>query len=130
MSANLEMTRYSRLALVEPSDLDVEVELVDDVARRWAEPGDVGPQVAGDLARVVEETAEVERARCCRTARPATACKHRLDVLDLALQRSWPVQHRGLGWLQDAVEAADDGERQDDLAVLGLLVVAPEEVGH
>ncbi len=34
-----------------------------------------------------------------------------------------------LGRLQHAVQAADDGQRQDDLAVLGLLVVAAEQVG-
>ena len=36
----------------------------------------------------------------------------------------------GLRGFQDAVEAADDGEGEDDLAVLGLLVVTSEEVGH
>ncbi len=49
---------------VQPGDLDVEVELLDDLPSAGAEPGDVLPQVAGDLAGVVEEAAEVERARC------------------------------------------------------------------
>ena len=39
------------------------------------------------------------------------------------------VQHGLLGWLEDAVQAADHGQRQDHLAVLGLLVVAAEEIG-
>jgi hypothetical protein len=38
-------------------------------------------------------------------------------------------EHRRLGRLEHAVEAAQHGEGQDDLAVLGLLVVAAEEVG-
>ena len=35
----------------------------------------------------------------------------------------------GLGWLEDAVEAAEQDERQDDSAVLGLLVVAAQQIG-
>src|SRR5690606_31519192 len=37
-------------------------------------------------------------------------------------------QHLGLGRRQYAVQAAQHGERQDDLAVLGLLVIAAEQV--
>ena len=35
-----------------------------------------------------------------------------------------------LGGCKDTVEAAQHGEREDDAAILGLLVVATEEVGH
>jgi hypothetical protein len=35
----------------------------------------------------------------------------------------------GLGGLEDAVEAAEQDERQDDSAVLGLLVVAAQQIG-
>ena len=35
----------------------------------------------------------------------------------------------GFGGLEDAVEAAQHDERQDDAAVLGLLVVAAQQVG-
>ena len=38
------------------------------------------------------------------------------------------LQHGGLGWLEDAVEATQDCEREDDLAVLGLLVVAAQQL--
>ena len=38
-------------------------------------------------------------------------------------------EHGGLGGLQHAIETAEDGERQDDLAVFGLLVVAAQEIG-
>ncbi len=37
--------------------------------------------------------------------------------------------HGGFGGGEDAVEAAEDGEGEDDLAVFGLLEVAAEEVG-
>jgi hypothetical protein len=35
----------------------------------------------------------------------------------------------GLGGFEDAIQAAQDSERQDDLAVVGLFVVAAEQVG-
>ena len=40
------------------------------------------------------------------------------------------VEHGVLGRLEHAVEAADHRQRQDHLAVLGLLVVAAQQVGH
>ena len=40
-----------------------------------------------------------------------------------------PLEHGLLGRLEHAVEAADHRQRQDDLAVLGLLVVAAQQVG-
>jgi hypothetical protein len=39
------------------------------------------------------------------------------------------LEHLRLGLLQDAIQAPQDGERQDDLAVVGLLVVAAKQVG-
>lgn len=38
-------------------------------------------------------------------------------------------QHGGLGRLQHAIEPAEHGERQDHFAVVGLLVVPPEQIG-
>ena len=38
-------------------------------------------------------------------------------------------QHGRLGGLQHAIQAAQHGEGQDDLAVFGLLVVAAQQVG-
>ena len=40
-----------------------------------------------------------------------------------------PGQHRCLGRLEDAVQAPKDRQGEDHLAVLGLLVVAAEQVG-
>ena len=92
-------------------------------------PAMYAAQVPGDLAGVVEEAAEVER-RGVEELLPGHVLQHRVDVLDLALQRLGPLQDGGLRGLQHAVEAADNGQGEDDLAVLGLLVVTPEEVGH
>ena len=38
-------------------------------------------------------------------------------------------QHRRLGRLKHAIEPAQHREGQDDLAVVGLLVIAPQQVG-
>ena len=38
-------------------------------------------------------------------------------------------EHRGFGGLENAVEATQNGERQDHLTVLRLLVVAAQEIG-
>ena len=39
-------------------------------------------------------------------------------------------QDARLGALENAVEAAQDGEGKDDFAVLGLLVVTAQQVGN
>ena len=56
--------------------------------------------------------------------------QHRLDVGELtALQAGMLGEHRRLGGLEHAVEAAQHGERQDHAAVLGGLVRAAQQVG-
>ena len=60
---------------------------------------------------------------------PATChgLEHGADGLDgQALDAG---EHLGLGGLEDAVEAAEQDERQDYAAVLGLLVVAAQQIG-
>ena len=39
-------------------------------------------------------------------------------------------QHDVLGGLQYAIEATQDGERKNNLAVLGLLVIATQQIGN
>jgi hypothetical protein len=51
-----------------------------------------------------------------------------VDVLDLAGQLLVPLQHVGLRRLPYTVEPTENHERQDDLPVLRLLVVAAEQV--
>ena len=58
------------------------------------------------------------------------------DVFTLALDASVFLENRGLGRRKDTVEAAQDGERKDDLAVFVPLVGttqkiadAPDEAG-
>jgi len=40
------------------------------------------------------------------------------------------VEHRGLGGLQHALQAPQQGEGQDDAAVLGLLEIAAQQIRH
>jgi hypothetical protein len=50
---------------------------------------------------------------------------------------AWPAEGRHVGesltaattWLEDAIEAPEQDERQDDSAVLGPLVVAAQQIG-
>ena len=122
-------TRYSRLARSSRSIWVSKSNLLEDVAGRGGEAGDVGAQVVGD-GRPGRRAAR--RSRACEVLKncsPGGLLQDRVDVLDLALQLRGPVEHLRLGRLQHAVEAAQHRERQDHPAVLGLLVVAPQQVG-
>ena len=50
------------------------------------------------------------------------------DVFRLGLDGGMFLQHGGLGRREDAIEPAQDGERQDDLAVFVPLVGAAEQI--
>lgn len=108
-------------------DLGVEAELLDDVARTFGETGDVGAQVRRDLVGVVKQFGEGELAGVVELLAGHLA-EHWVDVVDAALHLLVAVEHSIFGGFEHAVEAADHRERHDDLAVFGLLVVAPEEV--
>ena len=76
---------------------------------------------------VADELRQVQYASCCKSlARPCAGETARDRVRPSACGQL--RQHPRLGRLQDAIEAAKDGERQDDFAVVGLLVVAPQQV--
>jgi hypothetical protein len=105
------------------------VELLDHVARTGREPGDVGTEVVGNVRRVVEQAGEVE-LRDVEELLPGDGLQHRVDVVDLPGQLDVPVEHGSLGGFQDAVQAAQHREGQDHPAVLGLLVVPPQQIGY
>ena len=115
-----------QLRPVEAADLGVEVELLDDVARLGVELGDPGAQVAGDLGRVGQDAVQGQRAGVvCLDARQTLED----DVARvLALDRLGSREHLWLGGLEDAIEAAQQDQRQDYLLVFGALVVAAEQV--
>ena len=117
------------VGLVELLDLGLEAEVLDDLARPRAEAGDVLLQVGRDVVGVVGELGEVEAAGVVEGLAGGVV-EDRLEVLHrAALEAFVSGQHLGLGGLKDAVEATQDGERQDHLAVLGRLVGAAQQVG-
>src|SRR5690606_2278505 len=80
-----------------------------------------------DVRRVVEQTAHVE-LRGVEELLARGSTEDRLDVVDLALDPAVGLQHLGLGRLQNAVQATQHDQRKADSAVLGLLVVATQQV--
>ena len=116
------------VGLVKLLDLGLEAEVLDDLAGTLAEAGDVVLQVGGDVGGVVGELGKVEAAGVVKRL-PGDVVEHRLDVGKLtALEALMPREHRGLGRLEHAVEAAEHSERQDHAAVLGGLVGAAQQV--
>ena len=69
-------------------------------------------------------------ARCCRSSAPAFLRRKGSGVHARLLLGSELSQNDFLGGLQDAIQAAQQGEGQDDFAVIRLLVVATQEVRH
>ncbi len=51
---DLGQNEIEELRPVQPPDLGVEVELLDDIPSLFVEGGDPGPEVAGDLGRICE----------------------------------------------------------------------------
>ena len=104
-----------------------ELEMLENLAGGGGEGLDVGFEVPGGVG--FAELPEIHR-RCVveevlRLAQQEFLLRlhgHRGDRRGLR-------QHRGLGGHQNALQAAQQGEGQDDAAVLGLLEVAAEQVG-
>ena len=117
-----------QLGLGEPVDLGVELEALEDVAHRGREGLHVGAQVLADVVLVAHELLQVERRRVVEEL-AGLPQQEGLGVQPGLLARGQLGEHGGLGGFEHAVEAAQDGERQDDLAVLGLLVVAAQQIG-
>jgi hypothetical protein len=53
----------------------------------------------------------------------------RLGIQSLLFSGGLFGQHRGLRWFQNAIQTPQHGERQDHLAIFGLLVVTAQKVG-
>ena len=114
--------------LGQPVDLRLEVELLEDVAHGRGKAVDVRAQVGGDVVLVAHQLLEVER-RTVVEALLGDAGQHHIGAELLLLERLGLLKHGRLGGLEHAVEAAQDGEREDHLAVVGLLEVASEKIG-
>ncbi len=117
------------VGLVEPLDLGLEAEVVDDVAGVGREAVDVAHEVGGDVRGVGQQALEVE-LRGVVEALAAGLEQHALpEGLGAVLEAVGGVEHGLPCGSEHLVEAAEHGEGQDDPAVLGLLVVAAKDVG-
>lgn len=116
-------------ALRQPVDLRVEFEALEDVAHFRREGLDVSAQVLGDVVLVADQGFQVERRGVVEVL-PRDAQQEGRRVEASLLAHFLFEQDTELGRFENTVEAAQDGEGEDDLAVLGLLVVAAQHVGN
>ena len=110
------------IVLFQPSDLRLEIELLEDVADLRRKALDVSREVGGDLVRLTFEFGEVELARIVER-RLGDAIQNRLGIGDFpAFEFGGLGKHLLLRWLQDTVETTQHGQRQNDSPVLCWLV--------
>lgn len=115
--------------LREALDLGGEIEPLENVPHRGRERLIVGEQVLADMVLIAHELAHIEGGRVVETL-PGLAQEERVGIEPRLRLVGELGEHGRLGGLQNAVEAPEDGEREDDLAVFGLFVVAAQEVRH
>ena len=115
--------------LFELGDGVVEVELLDDLAHVVGKGVDVVLQVGGEVLGVAAQGLEGVGGRVVeREAR--RLAELRGEVFELPLEPGVGGEDGRLGRLQHAVDAAKDGERQDDVGVLRPAERIPQQVGH
>ena len=119
----VEQARFCELV-----DLRVELEGLEDVPNRRGEALHVGSKVFADVVLVPHQLLQVERRRI-EEELLGLLDEEWLGVQPSLLSKRLLGEHGGLRAFENAVEPPEDGERQDDLAVLGLLVIAAEEIG-
>ena len=86
-------------------------------------------EVLGEAFGVGQEFGEVEFAGVVELLLGGSAKHFVYDGGVLAFEALLLFQNFGFGGFEDAVEAAEDGHREHDFAVLGRAVGATEEVG-
>jgi hypothetical protein len=111
--------------LLQPLDLRVEFEGVEDFADDWVEARDVFAQVVGNMLGVAVDSRERE-PRGVVEALPGGALEDGVQVEPSPLVPGGFVEHRLLGGFEHLVEAPQERKGQDDPAVLGLFVGAAE----
>ncbi len=105
-----------------------ELEALEDIAGVGREVAEVGDQVLADMLLVGEQARQGEAADVVEGLL-ALATQEDVDVHAFLGPLRVLRDHRVLGRLEDAVQPPQEGEGEDDLAVVGLLVVTPEKVG-
>ncbi|HLL02270.1 MAG TPA: hypothetical protein VK539_16910 [Myxococcaceae bacterium] len=119
--------QVQQVGLLEPVDLGVELEALEDVAHRGREVLHVGAQVLANVVLVAHELLQVER-RGVEEELAGLLEQEGLGVELGLLAQLLLCEDGGLGGFEHAVEPAQHGKRQDDLAVFGLLVVTAQQV--
>jgi hypothetical protein len=116
-----------RAALGETVDLGVEVETLEDIADRWREGLDVGVEVFLDVVLNTHEGLHVHGRGVVEALFPYGGGGFGIDTG--LLSGGVFCQYGFLGRLEDTIDATQDSEGKDDLAVLRLLVVTAEQIG-
>ena len=114
--------------LAEPVHLLGEAEAFEDVAHGGGEAANVRGQVGERVVLVAHKRFQVEGRRVDETE-PGDAQQGGLGVNAERLLGRLLGQHSGLRGGKHAVQPAQHGEREDDAAVFGQLVVAAKQIG-
>jgi hypothetical protein len=118
------------VGLIEFLDLLLESEMVEEGTDFGGEAVDVIQKVLGEAIGVGLELFEVVLAGVVELL-AGGLLKHFVDVAGaLALQLPTLFEDLGFGVVEDAVEAAEHGHGEHDLAVFGRAVGAAEQIGH
>ena len=117
-----------QVPLVHARDVILEPEALHDLAHIGRERGDVAAEVLRDLIRVVEQPREVEPRGVVERPPRGPLKQLRPDVRAVAGVLLVGLEDRLLGLSEDAVEAPEDCEREDHLAVFVALVRTSEQV--
>ena len=115
---------------VNPHDLLDELESLDHLSGGGRESPDVGGEVGRNMVRVAFERGEARAWRCCGRGRAGDPVEERVQVLTL-LPLSASCRWRTLPLVSWSTQSSRRiaGEGQDHLPVVGLPVVAPQQVG-
>jgi hypothetical protein len=114
--------------LVELRDRVVEVELLDHLPHVRAERLDVRAEVVGDVLRVVHQPLEGVERRVVEGVAGGLP-EEVVRVVELAFVLAVGLEDLLLRGLQDLVDAAEDGQREDDVLVLAALEGVADQVG-
>ena len=112
----------------QPVNLRVKVEALENVAHGGRERLHIRAEVFADVVLVAHQLLQVQRRRVVEEL-ARLAQQERLGIQLGLLALGQFGEHGGFGRFKHAIEPAQNGERQDDLAVFGLLVVAAQEIG-
>ena len=114
------------VGFIELGDVIVEAEVIEDGADVGREAANVFEQVLGDVVGGALELLEVEAAGVVEALAGGFAEE---GVGGFVVPLLLGGEDLGLGGLEDAVQAAEDGHGEHDFAVLGRAVGAAEGVG-